>query len=56
MLGFSVRNINDVFIVSLDAWVAINGVKSLDSQRKNATNFSVLAKLKFLALANFCQI
>ena len=39
--------------MSLDAWVVINGIKSLDSQRKNVTDFVVWV-LKFVALANFC--
>jgi len=38
--------------MSLDAWVAINGV-SLDSKRKNVTDFVVWV-LKFVALANSC--
>ena len=42
--------------MSLDAWVAINGVKSFDSRRNNVADFVVLAKLKILASANFRQI
>ena len=44
-----------MFIMILDACVAINGAKSLDLQRRSVVDFAVLANLKLLASNNFRQ-